>query len=87
MYKLKHGRLALDGRLVRKISKCNFYQDIKNSSHGLTQIGARVFAALANCNIGLQNIIRFSRQYHHTGASCPISFHIAVATVLMDERI
>ena len=33
-----HGSLALDGRLVRKISKCHFFQDIKNSFHGVTQI-------------------------------------------------
>ena len=30
-----HGPLALDGRVVQKILKC---QDIKNSFHGLTQI-------------------------------------------------
>ena len=29
---------ALDGRAVRKISKRHFFQDIKNSFHGVTQI-------------------------------------------------
>ena len=29
---------ALDGRAIRKISKRQFFQDIKNSFHGVTQI-------------------------------------------------
>ena len=32
---------ALDGRAVRKISKRHFFQDIKNSFHGVTQIGLK----------------------------------------------
>ena len=36
-----HGSLALDSRLVRKISKRHFFQDIKNSFHGVTQIGLK----------------------------------------------
>ena len=30
---------ALDGRAVQKISKCHFFQDIKNSFHGVTWMG------------------------------------------------
>ena len=33
-----HEPLALDGTVVRKISKRHFFQDIKNSFHGVTQI-------------------------------------------------
>ena len=33
-----HGPLALDGAVVQKISKRHFFQDIKNSFHGVTQI-------------------------------------------------
>ena len=36
-----HEPLALDGRVIRKISKCHFFQDIKNSFHGVTQIGLK----------------------------------------------
>ena len=35
---LNHGSLALDGAAIRKISKRHFFQDIKNSFHGVTQI-------------------------------------------------
>ena len=38
---LKHGSLALDGAVVRKISKRHFFQDIKNSFHGVTQMGIK----------------------------------------------
>ena len=38
---LSHEPLALDGTVVRKISKCHFFQDIKNSFHGVTQIGLK----------------------------------------------
>ena len=38
---LKHGSLALDGALVRKISKRHFFQDIKNSFHGVTRMGLK----------------------------------------------
>ena len=38
---LDHGSLALDSRLVRKISKRHFFQDIKNSFHGVTRIGLK----------------------------------------------
>ena len=34
-----HEPLALDSRLVRKISKRHFFQDITNSFHGVTKIG------------------------------------------------
>ena len=34
-----HEPLALDSRLVRKISKRHFFQDITNSFHGVTQLG------------------------------------------------
>ena len=34
-----HEPLALDRRLVRKISKRHFFQDITNSFHGVTQLG------------------------------------------------
>ena len=34
-----HGPLALDALLIPKISKCHFFQDIKNSFHGVTQMG------------------------------------------------
>ena len=33
-----HGPLAMDGRVVRKILKRHFFQDIKHSFHGVTQI-------------------------------------------------
>ena len=36
---LRHGSLALDGALVHEFSKHNFFQDIKNSFHGVTQMG------------------------------------------------
>ena len=36
-----HGSLALDGAAVRKISKRHFFQDIKNSFHGVTQMGLK----------------------------------------------
>ena len=38
MAQLNHGSLALDGRLVRKISKRHFFQDIKKSFHGVIQM-------------------------------------------------
>ena len=34
---LNHGSLALDGRVVQKVSKRHFFQDIKNSFHGVTR--------------------------------------------------
>ena len=34
-----HGPLALDALLVPKISKRHFFQDIKNSFHGVTRMG------------------------------------------------
>ena len=36
---INHGPLALDALLVPKISKRHFFQDIKNSFHGVTQMG------------------------------------------------
>ena len=36
-----HGSLAQDSTVVRKISKRHFFQDIKNSFHGVTQIGLK----------------------------------------------
>ena len=36
---LYHGPLALDALLVPKISNRHFFQDIKNSFHGVTQMG------------------------------------------------
>ena len=36
-----HGSLAMDGAVVKKISKRHFFQDIKNSFHGVTQIGLK----------------------------------------------
>ena len=36
---INHGSLALDSALVRKISKRHFFQDIKNSFHGVTRMG------------------------------------------------
>ena len=36
---LNHGPLALDALLVPKISKRHFFQDIKNSFHGVTRMG------------------------------------------------
>ena len=41
IWDLNHGSLALDGRLVWKISKRHFFQDINNSFHGVTQIGPK----------------------------------------------
>ena len=41
LYYLNHGSLALDGAVVRKISKRHFFQDIENSFHGVTQIGLK----------------------------------------------
>ena len=34
-----HGSLTLDGAVVRKISKHHFFQCMKNSFHGLCQMG------------------------------------------------
>ena len=34
-----HGPLALDSTLVQKLSKRHFFQDIKNSFHGVTRMG------------------------------------------------
>ena len=39
--KLMHGSLALDGAVIRKISKRHFFQDIKNSVHQVTQMGLK----------------------------------------------
>ena len=36
-----HGSLALDSAVVRKISKRHFFQDIKNSLHGVTRMGLK----------------------------------------------
>ena len=36
-----HGSLALDPALVQKISKPHFFQDIKNSFHGVTRMGLK----------------------------------------------
>ena len=36
-----HGSLALDSALVRKFSKRHFFQDIKNSFHGVTRMGLK----------------------------------------------
>ena len=36
-----HGPLALDGAVIRKISKRHFLQDIKNSFHEVTQMGLK----------------------------------------------
>ena len=36
-----HGSLAMDSTLVRKISKRHFFQDIKSSFHGVTQMGLK----------------------------------------------
>ena len=36
---IAHEPLALDRRLVRKISKRHFFQDIINSFYGVTQMG------------------------------------------------
>ena len=38
---IRHGSLALDSALVRKISKRHFFQDIKNSLHGVTRMGLK----------------------------------------------
>ena len=38
---LIHGSLALDSAVVRKISKRHFFQDIKNSLHGVTRMGLK----------------------------------------------
>ena len=36
-----HGSLALDSAVVRKNSKRHFFQDIKNSLHGVTRMGLK----------------------------------------------
>ena len=38
---VSHGSLALDSAVVRKISKRHFFQDIKNSLHGVTRMGLK----------------------------------------------
>ena len=40
-YLSKNHWIYLDGRLVQKISKRHFFQDIKNSFHGVTQMGLK----------------------------------------------
>ena len=39
--RLGRGSLALDSAVVRKISKRHFFQDIKNSLHGVTRMGLK----------------------------------------------
>ena len=39
MKDINHGSLALDPALIQKISKRHFFQDIKNSFHGVTRMG------------------------------------------------
>ena len=38
---IEHGSLALDPALIQKISKRHFFQDMKNSLHGVTQMGLK----------------------------------------------
>ena len=38
---IQHGSLALDGSVIRKISKCYFFQNIKNSFYGVTRMGVK----------------------------------------------
>ena len=40
---LEQCALALDGALVPKFSKRHFFQDIKKSSHGVTQMGLKPY--------------------------------------------
>ena len=40
--RLEHGSLALDGEVVRKISKRHFFQDIIKSFQGATQLGLKL---------------------------------------------
>ena len=40
-FQVSHGSLALDSALVRKFSKRHFFQDIKNSFHGVTRMGLK----------------------------------------------
>ena len=40
-WKMSHGSLALDSAVVWKISKRHFFQDIKNSLHGVTRMGLK----------------------------------------------
>ena len=40
-YSSVYGSLALDSAAVQKISKRHFFQDIKISFHGVTQIGLK----------------------------------------------
>ena len=39
LFELEHEPLALERRLIRKISKHHFFQDIINSFYGVTQMG------------------------------------------------
>ena len=58
-----HEPLALDRRVIRKILKRHFFQDIKNSFHGVTQIGLKphqnFFQIFFSTNMAAGEVQRF----------------------------
>ena len=61
--KLAHGSLALDPALVQKISKRHFFQDIKNSFHGVTQIHPKPHQNFFSKNISTNMVTRGVRSF------------------------
>ena len=55
--------IYLDGRLVRKISKRHFFQDIKKSFHGVTQMGPKPHQFFFWKNISTNMVARGVRSF------------------------
>ena len=56
---LVHKPLALDGRVVQKILKRYFFQNIKYSFHGVTQIGVKPQQNFFSTNTGARGVQSF----------------------------
>ena len=59
----KNHWIYLDGRLVRKISKRHFFQDIKKSFHGVTQMGPKPHQIFFWKNISTNMVARGIRSF------------------------
>ena len=59
----KNHWIYLDGRLVRKISKRHFFQDIKKSFHGVTQMGPKPHQIFFWKNISTNMVARGVRSF------------------------
>ena len=56
---LVHKPLTLDGRVVQKILKRQFFQNIKYSFHGVTQIGVKPQQNFFSTNTGARGVQSF----------------------------